>query len=55
MEKKCSNCNKSFECLNSIQCWCNKFSKLNEIQCVDNCDCFCQECLEEKIENIENK
>ena len=48
MLKKCSKCQKSFECKESNACWCNKIENISIIN--DNRgDCFCKNCLREKI------
>ena len=48
MLKKCSKCQESFECKESNACWCNKIEHISIIN--DNQgDCFCKNCLLEKI------
>ena len=50
MLKKCSKCQKSFECKESNACWCNKIEHV----CItnDKIDYFCEKCLLRKINKL---
>ena len=45
MLKKCSKCQKSFECKESNACWCNKIENISIINDNRGIDCFCKNCL----------
>ncbi len=49
MLKKCSKCEESFECKESNTCWCNKIEYISIMNGNNKVDCFCKNCLLEKI------
>jgi hypothetical protein len=49
MLKKCSKCEESFECKESNACWCNKIEHISIMNGNNKVDCFCKNCLLEKI------
>ncbi len=52
MEKKCSSCNASFDCENSISCWCTTLEPLSQQKIKKDKDCLCKACL---LKNYEKK
>lgn len=50
MLKVCTNCETSFECLESTKCWCNKLDVRHVPS--EKLDCLCKECLFMEMERI---